>query len=180
LSDTVGICTRRMLLAGAGVAAAASATRGAWASDSLPPLPVPKGEAILTISGKISVHNVGNTAAFDMASLEALGLTSFTTTTPWQKNTAFRGVLFQTLMARIGASGTKIQAYALNDYVVEIPMGGFTPDGPLLATTLNGQYMPIEKFGPLFVIYDFDKHPEWLNNAMYARCIWQLQRMVIT
>ncbi len=53
-------------------------------------------------------------------------------------------------------------------------------DGPLLATRMNGQYMPVAHYGPLFVMFNFAKHHEWLQNSMYARCIWQLQRMVIT
>jgi hypothetical protein len=83
-------------------------------------------------------------------------------------------------MNRVGAYGKTALAYALNDYVVEIPLSGLTPDGPLLATRMNGSYMPIEKFGPLFVVYPFDTHPEWRNNAIYSRCIWQLQKLVIS
>ncbi|WP_284944657.1 molybdopterin-dependent oxidoreductase [Acidisoma cladoniae] len=177
MTDSIGICTRRSLFTGVGAAAVASATGLAHADSSS--LPLPKSDPILTISGKIGVHNVGDTATFDMASLEALGVTSFTTTTPWTKQVAFQGVLFETLMNRVGSTGTKALAYALNDYVVEIPLKGFTSDGPLLATKMNGSYMPIQKFGPLFVVYLFDSHPEWRNNAVYARCIWQLQKLVI-
>lgn len=162
------------------MAAVASATRGARANGTATPLPLPKGDPILSISGKIGVHNVDDTATFDMQSLESLGLTSLTTTTPWTKKVTFEGVLFGTLMNRVGAYGKTALAYALNDYVVEIPLSGLTPDGPLLATRMNGSYMPIEKFGPLFVVYPFDTHPEWRNNAIYSRCIWQLQKLVIS
>jgi hypothetical protein len=89
-------------------------------------------------------------------------------------------VLFSTLLQRLGAHGKTATAYALNDYVVEIPLQDMSADGPLLATKMNGQYMPVAHYGPLFVMYDFSKHREWLRNDMYGRCIWQLQSMVIT
>jgi hypothetical protein len=180
LSDTVGAFTRRTLFLGAGATAVASAAGSAGADASSATLPSPKGPPVLTVSGKITNHNVGNTAVFDMASLEALGMTGFTTATPWTKKTDFQGVLFNTLLKRVGAFGKTALAYALNDYVIEIPLTGFTPDGPMLATKMDGAYMPIQKFGPIFVVYRFDDHPEWKNNATYARCIWQLQRLVIT
>jgi hypothetical protein len=173
------ICRRPVLL-GLGAAGAALASRGARADAAAAPLAPPKGDPVLRLSGKISVHNMGQSAVFDMAALERLGLTGFTTTTPWTKKTDFQGVLLSTLLERVGADDdTTAISYALNDYVVEIPLKGMSADGPLVATRMNGQYMPVKQFGPLFVIYDFDKHSEWLNNGMYARCIWQLQRMTI-
>jgi hypothetical protein len=173
---------RRTVVLGLGAAGAALATGAARADQSPAPLPPPKGNPILSISGKITVHNAGTKALFDMAAIESLGLTGFTTATPWTKKTDFQGVLLDTLLKRVGAhDATTAITYALNDYVVEIPLK--TPpasaDGPLMATRMNGQFMPVKQFGPLFVVYNFDKHSEWLNNAMYARCIWQLQRMTI-
>lgn len=46
-------------------------------------LPKPTGRVILTVSGKIGVHNDGETAKFDREMLEALGQASFVTSTPW-------------------------------------------------------------------------------------------------
>jgi hypothetical protein len=172
---------RRTVLLGLGAAGAALAFKGAAADEAAAPLAPSKGDPVLTLSGKITAHNMGQSAAFDMAALEGLGLTGFTTTTPWTKKTDFQGILLGTLLKRVGAHDeTTAISYALKDYVVEIPLKGMSADGPLVATRMNGQYMPVKQFGPLFVVYDFDKHPEWLNNAMYVRCIWQLQRMTIT
>ena len=171
---------RRTVLLGLGATGAALAARGVRAAAAAAPLPPAKGDPVLTVSGKITAHNSGRSAVFDMPALEGLGLTGFTTTTPWTKKTDFQGVLLGDLLKRVGAyDETTAISYALNDYVAEIPLKGMSADGPLVATRMNGQYMPVKQFGPLFVIYDFDKHPEWLNNGMYARCIWQLQRMTI-
>ena len=170
---------RRCVLAGIGAAGAALATGHPRAFAGEDAIPLPKGPVILTVSGKITAHNVGNKVAFDMATLESLSHDGFTTSNPWTPPSDFTGVLFTKLLQRLGAHGKTAIAYALNDYVVEIPLQDMSADGPLLATKMNGQYMPVAHYGPLFVMYDFSKHHEWLKNDMYARCIWQLQSMVI-
>jgi hypothetical protein len=171
---------RRRVVAGLGAAGAALATRPSLAFAQEAAIPAPKGPVILTISGKITEHNVGDKLAFDMPTLESLPQTAFTTGNPWTPPTAFSGVLFTTLLERIGGHGKTAITYALNDYVVEIPLGDISADGPLLATRMNGKYMPVAHYGPLFVMYDFSKHREWQKQDMYARCIWQLQSMVIS
>jgi hypothetical protein len=134
----------------------------------------------LTISGRITAHNVGTKVAFDMATLDSLPQGGFATTNPWMPAAEFSGVLFTTLLRRIGAHGHTAIAYALNDYVVEIPLEELSADGPLIATKMNGKYMPIAHYGALFVMYDFAKHHDWQKNNIYAGCIWQLQSIVIS
>lgn len=146
------------------------------AAETLPP---PTGDVIFTVSGKITAHNQGDAAVFDMKGLDTLPQTSFSTKTPWTPERKFSGVLLKTLLERLGSTGKTAVFYALNDYVIEIPLQNLTDDGPLLATRMDGALMPVQKFGPIFVVYRFDTHPEWRNNAIYARCIWQLQKMVV-
>ena len=58
--------------------------------DGLPPV---KGPVILTVSGKITNTNKDGKAEFDREGLESLGMTSFTTSTPWFKQPVkFEGV----------------------------------------------------------------------------------------
>lgn len=171
---------RRSVVAGLGAAGATLVTGLPIALADSATIPLPKGPVILTVSGKITGHNVGTKVEFDMPTLEALPQGGFTTSNPWTPQSAFTGVLFTTLLQRLGGHGKTAIAYALNDYVVEIPLQDMSDDGPLLATKMNGQYMPVAHYGPLFVMYNFSKHREWLKNDMYARCIWQLQSIVIT
>ncbi|MBW4023065.1 MAG: molybdopterin-dependent oxidoreductase [Proteobacteria bacterium] len=171
---------RRGLIAGLGIVGAGFAAGSRPALATAASVPAPKGPVVLTVSGKIASHNLGDKAAFDMAMLGALPQAGFTTTNPWTPRSTFTGVLLSTLLQTLGSTGKLGYAYALNDYVVEIPLTDLTPDGPLLATKMNGQYMPVAHYGPIFVMYDFAKHPEWLHNDIYARCIWQLDRMVIS
>src|SRR4051812_10911215 len=80
----------------------------------------PRETPILTISGKIENFNKGDTAQFDRAMLEALGLVKIETTTPWHTGpTVFEGVSLDRLMQEVGAKGDRVTAIALNDYSTE-------------------------------------------------------------
>src|SRR6266702_192580 len=69
-------------------------------------LPEPTDKPILTVTGKISVTNKDGTAQFDRAMLEALGQTSFSTSTPWYDGPRkFEGVPLVKLLDAVGASG---------------------------------------------------------------------------
>ena len=60
---------------------------------SADPLATPTGEPILTISGAVEKTNQGDTAVFDSAMLELLGMATITTTTPWYDHPVkFEGV----------------------------------------------------------------------------------------
>ncbi|HEX3982085.1 MAG TPA: molybdopterin-dependent oxidoreductase [Acidisoma sp.] len=169
---------RRAVLLGLGGAAVGLAARGETAAAATP-IPLPTGSPVLTISGKIRNPNKGADAVFDMTTLEGLGLTSFTTKTPWTPTTKFSGVLLDRLMKRIGAYGTTMVAYALNDYSAELPISDFATYGPILATRMNGKYMPVTDKGPLFVVYPFDGNSDLARQTFYGRCVWQLDRMAI-
>src|SRR5689334_2316525 len=98
----------------------------AWAGAAFAeaaPLPPPKGKPILTVSGKITVTNNGDKAELDRATLESIGMQSFTTATPWyQGPVKFEGVPFAKLLERLGSTGQHLMVVALNDYSSDIPM----------------------------------------------------------
>jgi hypothetical protein len=143
-------------------------------------LPAPAGKAILTISGKIAVFNEGKTAKFDVALLESLGLSSFTTSTPWyDAPVTFTGVLMAKLMETVRASGETVVAAALNDYETKIPMSDFAQFGVLLALKRNGEYMPVREKGPLFIVYPYDSNSELKSQKYYGRSAWQIARLSI-
>ena len=144
-------------------------------------LPMPKGKVILSISGKISMTNVGNTARFDRQMLENLGMTSFTTTTPWYNApVTFEGVRLDRLMKVVGASGELLRARALDDYTTEIPITDFEHYETILAMKRDGNYMPVTDKGPLFIVYPFDSNPDLKHQRFYARSAWQVARMIVT
>ncbi len=148
----------------------------AWAVT----LPVPKEKPILTVAGMIGVTNKGNTAEFDREMLEALGMVSFETTTPWfQGKVKFEGVPLKKLMETVEAKGTRIVAVALNDYSAELPMSDAQAYNVILALKRDGEYMPIRDKGPLFIVYPFDSDTELKSQKYYSRSVWQVARIEI-
>ncbi len=83
------------------------------------------------------------------------------------------------LMAEVGATGSSLVAYALNDYSTEIPMEDFTRYPVMLALKRNGEYMPVRDKGPLFIVYPYDSSPELKHQKYYSRSAWQVAKMVV-
>ena len=143
-------------------------------------IPAPTGKVILTISGQ--VLSTGQAAiAFDREGLEALGMTSFETMTPWYATKVkFEGVPMAKLMRSVGANGQKLSVTALNDYTTEIPIEDFEKYNVILAMKRDGQYMPVSDKGPLFIVYPFDANPELKNQKFYGRSAWQVAKMAVS
>lgn len=143
-------------------------------------LDAPKGQAILTVEGKIGVKNAGAQATFDMAMLEALPQHSFTTRTPWyDKPVTFTGPRLSDLLAAVKADGSTIEATAINDYKVRIPVSDAQQHPVIVARLLDGKPMRVRDKGPLFVVYPFDSSPALRTSVYYERSIWQLKAISI-
>jgi hypothetical protein len=158
-----------------GAAGIAGAVRP-WAAV----LPQPKDKVILTISGKIANTNKDGTAVFDMPMLEALGIESFKTKTPWYKEpVTFSGPPMSKLFDYVGSQGTTVTVTALNDYATDLPIEDFKKYPMLLATKRDGNYMPVKDKGPLFIVYNYDSNVELQHQRFYSRSAWQVARMVV-
>lgn len=168
--------TRRGVVAGGpGALLAFAATRAPAAT-----LPAPTGPVVLTLTGRVAQRNVGETAAFDMAMLEALPQREIVTPTPWyDEPRRFGGPLLRDVLADAGATGTALRASALNNYRVEIPFDDVVRHDVVLARLLDGKPMSVREKGPLFVMYPFDRKPELRNAVYYSRCIWQLRSIEV-
>jgi hypothetical protein len=161
----LGACVALMAIVGAAYAAT---------------LATPSERPILTISGKIAVTNKEDTAQFDRAMLESLGLVTVETTTPWHEGKVkFEGVSMDKLMKLVGATGERVMVVALNDYTTEIPMEDFGKFNVILAIKRNGEYMPVRDKGPLFVIYPYDSSPDLKTQTYYARSAWQVAKIIV-
>jgi hypothetical protein len=170
------IFTRRWLLA-AGVSASAAVVARRGRADGLAQ---PSEKPILTITGKIDVHNKDDSAVFDRPMLEALGTTSFTTATPWyDRPVTFQGVPMVDLLRAVGAHGDRVVAVALNDYSTEIPISDFAQYGVIVALKRDGNYLPVRDKGPLFIVYPYDNFSELKQQKFYARSAWQVAQLNI-
>lgn len=143
-------------------------------------LPEPKGRAVLTVSGKIGVKNRGETAAFDMAMLEALPQHSFTTRTPWyDRPVKFTGPLLSDVLEAVKASGSTLSAFAINDYKITIPADDTRKFKVVMARLIDDKPIPVRDKGPLFIVYPFDSDAELRSSTYYERSIWQLKAVEI-
>lgn len=146
----------------------------AWALD------VPKGKVVLTVTGKVGTPNKGATAVFDMAMLQQLPQRTFSTQTPWDpKPVTFTGPLLRDVLAAAKATGTTLEATALNDYKVTLPMDDAAQFDVVLAHKMNGETIPVRTKGPLFIVYPFDSLPELKAVKYYERSIWQLKTLSV-
>ncbi len=169
---------RRWFLGGLGMAILPCGERLAKAAD---PLPAPSGKVLLTVSGSIKNHNHGDLAQLDREMIEALGLVALQTATPWYAGVMkFEGVPMAKLLEYVGAFGKDVTAYALNDYSTTIPASDFDEFRVILALKRNGNYMPVNDKGPLFIVYPFDSDPQLQQQKYYSRAAWQVARLVVS
>ncbi|MDX1464307.1 MAG: oxidoreductase [Halomonas sp.] len=144
------------------------------------PLPEPTGRVILTLSGDIGNPNVGDEAQFDRAMLEALPSRVIETHTPWHSDKGrFEGPLVRALLEVVGADGDCLRIRALNDFEARVPRSDFYDHDVILAMSRNGQPLGIRDYGPLFVVYPFDAHPELLTEAVRFRSVWHVERIIV-
>ena len=136
----------------------------------------PKGKVVLTMTGAIEAHNQGKKLALDLASLERMRTVRMELNEPFLKRRmTFEGVLLADLLTVAGVPETakKVQITALDDYKVEFTMADVRDSKMLLATRADGQPMPIDKAGPIRIVFpdgsSLGRNPDlwiWSVNAM--------------
>ncbi|WP_254702320.1 MULTISPECIES: molybdopterin-dependent oxidoreductase [unclassified Roseivivax] len=144
-------------------------------------LPEPEGAVLLTVTGDIKVTNVGDTAQFDLDMLRAMEPETFATSTIWTDGVQrYTGVPLRTLMDRLGVESGTIEARAINDYAIDIPLDDPTSSAPIIAFAVDDKRISRREKGPLWIVYPFDSSVEYRSEVVYARSIWQLDRIHVT
>ena len=130
------------------------------------------GEAILSF-------RVGDVVReYDLETLAAMPSVTFRTTTIWTEgDQTFTGVPLSHVLADAGVTGGTLEARAINDYAVRIPVSDAVEGGPIIAYRRNGQDMSVRDKGPLWIVYPFDSKQEYQSEVIYSRSIWQLDRL---
>ncbi|MGR3616646.1 MAG: molybdopterin-dependent oxidoreductase [Paracoccaceae bacterium] len=136
-------------------------------------------EIILEISKGAGDEN-SSVAQLSLQDLLDMPVETVRTSTVWTDGVQeFTGVSLQHLVTKMGADSGTLQAVAMNDYIVEIPVSDAVEKGPIIAYARNGEHMSIRDKGPLWVIYPYDSNAKYRSEEIYARSIWQLNRLVI-
>jgi len=163
--------------------AAATAESHIAASLGLPaPGQQPEGDVLLSVTITDSANTDAKHARylFDRTALEVLPKDSFETSTIWTEGLQrFEGVRLHALVQELGISDGTLWLTAINDYMVEMPVSELRADGALLAHTRNGAPMTARDKGPLWVVFPYDENPRWQTETVYARSIWQLDRIEV-
>ncbi|MEX0695131.1 MAG: oxidoreductase [Rhodospirillales bacterium] len=138
----------------------------------------PSGEPLLVVTGKIEQTNVGDAAHLDRQALQAIGMTTLTTSNQFEPGVhTYEGVLLGDLLTYLGADGSKLIATALDGYSVEIPVSDARKFPIILAMIRNGKPMGVRDRGPIWIIYPIDQFNELKDEKYSARSIWQLDRI---
>lgn len=74
----------------------------------------------------------------------------------------------------VGAEGTVVDAVA-----IDLPFTDFDRNDVVLALEANGRQLSVRDRGPTWIIYPFSKDPTLDNEAIHARCVWQLVSLAI-
>lgn len=142
--------------------------------------PAAAGEVILTISGTSPADGSQINASYDLAALQAMPKTSFTTSTMWTEGAqAFDGVLLKDILDANGITSGTISAKAINDYAIDIPVSDAVVGGPIIAYALNGEPMSVREKGPLWIVYPYDQNADYQSEVVFSRSIWQLNRITV-
>lgn len=124
----------------------------------------------------------GNEVAtrLDLTALQAMETTEVVTSTIWTKGVhRFEGVPLTSLLSSLRLQGDRLRVTALNDYSAEIPLDDDLAAGALLAYRMDGQLMARRGKGPLWIIYPFDQSSKYRSETIYARSVWQLNRIQV-
>ncbi|MCA0872926.1 molybdopterin-dependent oxidoreductase [Seohaeicola saemankumensis] len=140
----------------------------------------PDGPVILTVSGPLARTNAGAEMQYDLDMLRAMGSSSFETSTIWTEGThVFTGVPLRDLLMDLGIESGMLQATAINDYTVEIPVSDALVSAALVAYEMDGKPMARRDKGPLWIVYPYDADARWRSEVIYTRSIWQLDRLQV-
>lgn len=138
-------------------------------------LAIPTGKVLLTIKGAMENPNVGNEVQLDLATLESLPATQFTTNTPWSDEPQhFKGVRLNVLFEAIGAAPKSFVAVGLDDYKFTVTDIDFERYPVIVAYQHNGAPISVRQLGPLRIMMPFDDYPELLTPRNESSSVWQL------
>ena len=143
--------------------------------DAVPHL---AGPVVLTVTGLDPIDYPGGQATFDVPALQALGEITITTSSIWtQGKHSFSGTPLSALLRHLKVKDGKLSLHAINDYALEMPSDAVADDAPILAYDMDGAPMPVRDKGPIWVIYPFDDNSEYRSDTIFARSVWQLDRI---
>lgn len=189
---------KREFLAAAGTAALATTAAPVLAASGQ------NGPALLTISGAIGRGNRGaldkaldqmmvkqqiafdRAHSFDYRALTSLPAVSIRPTLEYDaKVHTLRGPLLGQVIEATGArmdNTLKLALRAIDGYTVNLTLAQARRYRFIVATHLDGRPMPLGGLGPLWAVFDADRHPDVMARPLaerYAQCPWGLYHIEV-
>lgn len=189
---------KREFLATAGTAALATRATPALAASGQ------NGPTLLTISGAIGRGNRGpldkaldqmmvkqqiafdRAQAFDYRTLTSLPAVSIRPTLEYDARVhTLRGPLLGQVVEATGArmdNTHKLVLRAIDGYTVNLMLAQVRRYRFIIATHLDGQPLPLGGLGPLWAVFDADRHPDVMARPLaerYAQCPWGLYHIEV-
>lgn len=189
---------KREFLATAGTAALATRATPALAANGQ------NGPTLLTISGAIGRGNRGpldkaldqmmvkqqitfdRAQAFDYRALTSLPAVSIRPTLEYDARVhTLRGPLLGQVVEATGARMDhthKLVLRAIDGYTVNLTLAQARRYRFIVATHVDGQPLPLGGLGPLWAVFDADRHPDVMARPLaerYAQCPWGLYHIEV-
>jgi len=189
---------KRQFLAALGTSALASAVPAAQER------PQRTGPTLLTVTGAIGHGNRGpldkaldqlmvkqqlsfdRAHTFDFEALRALPALTIRPTLEYDARVhTLRGPLLEHVVEATGArmdASHKLVLRAIDGYTVSLSLAQARRYRFIIATHLDGQPMPLGGLGPLWAVFDADRHAEVMARPLaerYAQCPWGLYHLEV-
>jgi hypothetical protein len=127
---------------------------------------------VLTVSGDIGTANKSRTLQLDLDSLERMRQVGLEAAEPFLKRRVlFEGVLLSDVLAVAGVpdSASMVSLTALDDYKVDFKVADVRSSQMLLATKADGKHMPVDRSGPIRIVFPSSSPSEGAGRAHPGR-----------
>ena len=130
----------------------------------------------VTAQTVLTVTHDDATIEYDLAALEALPQTEFTTKNSFIDDASvFSGPLLRDVLELSNLlNEDTITLRAADDYEITYPVSDATDYDVIIATQMDGDQMSEDEKGPLWVIYPISDLPDVNDHIFKSRQIWQL------
>ena len=130
----------------------------------------------VTAQTVLTVTHDDATIEYDLAALEALPQTEFTTKNSFIDDASvFSGPLLRDVLELSNLlNEDTITLRAANDYEITYPVSDATDYDVIIATQRDGDEMSVREKGPLWLMYPFSDFPELSDDLFKSRLVWQL------
>lgn len=140
----------------------------------------PSADVWLIVDGAINYRDSSAEIQLDQSMLQNLPKhTLYTSTSVTDGIRIFEGPLVRDVLNLMGAQGKTVQATALNNYSVDIPITDFYNFDVILATHMDGALLAATSKGPLWIVYPRDDKRVLQDIRYDYRWVWQLHRLTV-